>query len=414
MSDPEALHILNQELEHEFRENLVPYWTKFVVDEEKGGFIGRVTWDNIKVYDAEKGGILNARLLWAFSAAYKKFQHPELEAAAHRAYIYFNENFMDDDYGGFFWMVNSEGEILDDKKHIYTQAFGIYGLVEYYSVFRNQQALKLAYNIYSLIEEHATDKKFGGYFEAYTRDWKRCDDSRLSEKDENEPKSMNTHLHILEAYTSLYKHAPEKKLGLRLHSLIEFFCCNIVNKEKTSLTTFFDEDWTPKSKEISFGHDIETSWLLVEAAEALGNEELINRTKDIAVSIAESVLKTGIDSDGGLINEMSENNITDPDKDWWPQAEAIVGFLNAYEISNDSKFLRAAMKSWEFIKSYIIDHENGEWFEKVARDGTPYDTMDKVRSWKGPYHNFRMILEAKERIEKMTQPEPAFVGEKLD
>ncbi len=414
MSDSEALHILSKEMELEFHENLLPYWTEFVIDEKNGGFIGRVTSDNQKVYDADKGGILNARLLWAFSAGYKIFKTQDLEKAAHRAYHYFKEFFIDTNYGGFFWMLDSEGKSIDDKKHIYTQAFGVYGLVEYYSALGDQEALKLAYNIYSLIEKHATDDTYGGYFEAYTRDWKLCDDVRLSEKDENEPKSMNTHLHVLEAYSSLYKHAPNKELGNRLQSLIEYFCDYIINKEKTHLVTFLDVDWSPKSEEISFGHDIETSWLLVEAAEALGDEHLLHKTRKYALSIAYAVLDEGIDKDGGLINEANPSGITDSDKDWWPQAEAIIGFLNAYELSGDTRFLNAALNSWGFIKEFMIDRKYGEWFEKVSREGVPYDTLDKVRLWKGPYHNTRAVLEVKTRVERLSEKKLVFVEEKLN
>lgn len=413
MSDWETLHILKKELEQEFHENLFPYWTRFSIDEKNGGFVGRVTFDNQKIYQADKGGILNARLLWAFSAAYKTFHNPQIEEAAHRAYNYFKEHFIDNNYGGFYWMLDYKGESIDDKKHIYTQAFGVYGLVEYYSAFKNQEALKLAYNIYSLIEKNAIDKTNGGYFEAYTRDWKLCDDVRLSEKDENEPKSMNTHLHVLEAYTSLYRHAPNKELGKRLESLIQYFCNHIINKEKTHLITFFDLDWSPRSEEISFGHDIETSWLLVEAAESLGNEQILQKTKKYALSIAYAVLEKGVDQDGGLINEAGPSGITDSDKDWWPQAEAIIGFLNAFEISGDTKFLNAALNSWEFIKKYIIDRKHGEWYEKVTKAGVPYPKMDKVRLWKGPYHNVRAVLEVITRVERLSEKNQ-FFSEKLN
>tara|TARA_R110000868_G_scaffold294140_1_gene554701 strand:+ start:47821 stop:49056 length:1236 start_codon:yes stop_codon:yes gene_type:complete len=400
MSEQEILNTLCDQLGQEFMEDLLPFWTKYAVDEENGGFVGRITFDNQKIYDSHKGGILNARLLWAFSAAYNRFKLPELEEAAKRTYSYFKNNFVDKKYGGFFWMIDAKGNIVDDKKHIYTQAFGIYGLVEYYSAFKDREALKLAYNIYALIEKHAVDNKYGGYFEAYSREWKLNDDVRLSAKDKNVPKSMNTHLHILEAYTNLYRYAPTDELKIKLEMLIEYFCKYIINNENTGLINFFDVDWTPKSSITSYGHDIEASWLLVEAAEVLKDKDLIKRTKNFAVSIAEAVYQNGVDSDGALINEAKENIITDSDKDWWPQVEAIIGFLNAYEISGDSKFLDASYNSWEFIKTYMIDKEKGEWFEKVSRDRVPYQ-LDKVRSWKGPYHNMRAILEVITRVDRI-------------
>ncbi|RNC84588.1 MAG: N-acyl-D-glucosamine 2-epimerase [Balneola sp.] len=404
---------LQKELELEFKQNLLPFWTEFAIDDKNGGFIGRVTSENVKVYDADKGGILNARILWALSAAYKQYPSKKLSNVALRAYEYFNTYFMDEKYGGFFWMIDSKGEVVDPKKHIYTQAFGIYGLVEYYSAFNNHEALKLAYNIYSLIEKHSVDSTYGGYFEAYSREWELNEDVRLSEKDENEPKSMNTHLHILEAYTNLYRYAPSEKLKDKLASLIHYFCDYIINPERTSLINFFGLDWSPRSKQISYGHDIESSWLLVEAAEVIGDEHLIDVTRQYAVSIANAVIGNGIDSDGALINEANPKGYTDTDKDWWPQAEAIVGFLNAYEISGDIKFLEAAGNSWMFIKQHLIDRKYGEWFEKTSREGTPYSQLDKVRAWKGPYHNMRTIFEVNRRVKALLKREPVFVEEKL-
>ncbi len=413
MNGESLLIKLQKELELEFKQNLLPFWTEFAIDDKNGGFLGRVTSDKSKVYNADKGGILNARILWSLSAAYKQYPSKKLASAAHRAYEYFNSYFMDSKYGGFYWMVNAEGEPVDAKKHIYTQAFGIYGLAEYYSAFKNHEALKLAYNIYSLIEKHSVDKTYGGYFEAYSRDWKLNDDVRLSEKDENEPKSMNTHLHILEAYTNLYRHAPSKELKEKLCSLINYFCDYIINPGKTSLINFFGRDWSPRSNHISYGHDIEASWLLVEAAEVIEDEHLLSLARQNAVSIANAVLEHGVDSDGGLINEADPNGYTDSDKDWWPQAEAIVGFLNVYEITGDPKFLETAINSWMFIKQHLIDRKHGEWFEKTTREGVAYDTIDKVRSWKGPYHNMRLIFEVNRRVKGILQEEPVFVEEKV-
>ncbi len=413
MNGESLLIKLQNELELEFRQNLLPFWTESAIDDKNGGFIGRITSDNVKEYDAEKGGILNARILWALSAAYKQYPSKKIASSAHRAYEYFNTYFMDDKYGGFYWMVDAKGEPVDSKKHIYTQAFSIYGLVEYYSAFKNHEALKLAYNIYSLIEEHSVDETYGGYFEAYSREWQLNDDVRLSEKDENEPKSMNTHLHILEAYTNLYRYAPSKELKNKLAALINYFCDYIINQDKTSLINFFGRDWSPRSNHISYGHDIESSWLLVEAAEVIGDEDLLAATQQCAISIANAVLEHGVDNDGALVNEGDPNGYTDTDKDWWPQAEAIIGFLNAYEITGNPKFLEAAVNSWRFIKGHLIDQKHGEWFEKTSREGLPYKKMDKVRSWKGPYHNMRAIFEVNRRVKSIQQKELIFAEEKV-
>lgn len=405
MNEVALLTKLKTEMEQEFNNDLAPYWTKYAIDEVNDGFIGQVTYDNQKNYSANKGVILNARLLWAFSATCKRFNTPDLKKSAKRAYEYLIEYFLDKEYGGFYWILDAKGNIVDDRKHIYAQAFCIYGLVEYYSLTRDRQALKLAYDVFHLIENKATDSENGGYFEAYNRKWELNGDVRLSDKDENEPKSMNTHLHILEAYTNLYRFAPNEKLKVRLEELVHIFCDNIISADESMLVNFMDVDWTPKSDVISFGHNIEASWLLLEAAEVLAKPMLIERIKKVALNLSNAVLKYGIDVDGGLLNEANPNptSIIDPNKDWWPQVEAIIGFLNSYELSREVKFLEAAVNSWEFIKCFMMDEEYGEWYEKVSRKGTPFSKMDKIRSWKGPYHNMRVVIEVIARVERITE-----------
>ena len=401
--DDAKLDTLRSELQSELTGNILPYWINYVKDEVNGGYVGSITYNNQKVYDAPKGGILAARLTWTFSACYKQLETPELKDAAKRAYDYFKTYFVDNQEGGIYWMVDADGKPLDDRKHVYAQAFGIYSLVEYYSAFKDRGALNLAFELYQLIEKYAIDSENGGYFEAYNRYWEPNDDVRLSEKDENEPKSMNTHLHLLEAYANLYRYTPNEEIKGKLSSLIDIFCDYIINKEGTSLINFMGVDWTPKSDIISYGHNIETSWLLYEAAEILGDTFKLDRVIPLSISLATAVLENGIDTDGGLLNEADSAGIIDSDKDWWPQAEAVVGFLNAYELSGNEVFLNASVNSWEFIKNHIIDKEYGEWYEKVSREGIPYKTMDKVRSWKCPYHNSRTVLEVLHRFEKRQQ-----------
>ncbi len=401
MSEIKLLQELRDQIEQEFAENLVPYWTEFALDDQNGGFIGQVTYDNQKNYLAQKGGILNARLLWAFSAGCRYTNSPRFENAAKIAYQYFRENFVDKDFGGFYWILDAHGNVVEDRKHIYAQAFGIYGLAEYYAFTKDREALKMAYDVFHLIENKARDKDNGGYFESYSRKWELNGDARLSDKDENEPKSMNTHLHILEAYTNLYRYAPNSHLKNRLEELIIIFCEKIITPDQSSLVNFMDKDWAPKSDIISYGHNIEASWLLTEAAEVLGNMALLNSVRILALNLTNAVLANGVDIDGALLNEADSNKFTDTNKDWWPQVEAIIGFINAYEITKDEKYITAASNTWSFIKSTLIDEEYGEWYEKVSRSGTPYSKMDKVRSWKGPYHNMRMVFEVIRRVNKI-------------
>lgn len=400
-SDEEFLQKFSQELEKELTQGILPYWMAHTVDEQNGGFLGRITFDNQPVRDADKGSILTARILWTFSAAYNRFPNFEYRKIADLAFKYLTGPLWDDENLGVFWMVDSSGNPADDRKHVYAEAFTIYALSEYYSAFNINEALDRAQSLYRQIEACCSDEKYGGYFEAYSRDWKLLDDVRLSEKDRNEPKSMNTHLHLLEAYTNLYRCWKSPDLKNKLTVLVEIFEKHIINASNTSLITFLGEDWSPRSDEISFGHNIETSWLLTEAAEVLEDYPDFERLKQNCISIAENVRNKGIDSEfGGVFNEAGPEGITDENKDWWPQAEAVVGFTNAFEHTANERFLKSAADIWEFIKTYLIDEKYGEWHETVTREGKPHE-LDKVRSWKCPYHNGRMVLEMLRRLENI-------------
>ncbi len=401
MKETEILTRLKEEFNCELKQDILHYWLKYTMDEKNGGFVGTINCENIPQYDDPKGGILHSRILWTFSAAYKAFGNEEYKVAADRAYEYLKNHFIDKEYGGTFWLVDANGNPFDDRKHVYAQAFSIYSLAEYYLAVKDEEALNHAISLYNLIEKHASEPENGGYFEAFSREWNLIEDVRLSDKDKNEPKSMNTHLHILEGYTNLYRAWPNTQLKEQLTTLVKIFIDKIVNESTTSMVNFMDLDWTPKSDIISFGHDIETTWLLCEAVNLLDDKVLTHTVRDIAISIAESVLSNGVDVDGGLINEANLSGIIDSDKDWWPQAEAVIGFLNAYEISGKKEFLKASFDSWAFIKSCMIDYTYGEWYEKVNQQGEPYKEMDKVRSWKGPYHNGRAALEVIERVDRL-------------
>jgi cellobiose epimerase len=295
-------------------------------------------------------------------------------------------------------MLNYRGEPCDTKKRVYGQAFTVYALAEYYLATCKEEALNRATWLYEVIERTSHDSKFGGYFETYERDWSVASDQRLSEVDMDEKKSMNTHLHMLEAYATLTRGWSDENLRQRLRELIEIFLNHIISLKNHHLLLFFDEDWTPKSSVISFGHDIEGSWLLCEAAGSYGDPQLLKRAREEAVRMAEAVYEEAIDCDGGLLYEAEHNEIMDSDKHWWPQSEAVVGFLNAYQLSGQQRFHAAAERSWEFIEKYIVDREHGEWFWKVSRDGVPSNDKYKVDQWKCPYHNSRTCFEVMERL----------------
>lgn len=394
----DALSRLADEARAELVDHILPYWADRAVDRQCGGFVGRIDGHDRLVPDAPKGAVLNARILWTFAAACRALRTDRWCDEADRAYDALRTHFRDAVHGGVFWTVTASGAPLEDKKQVYAQAFTIYALAEYVRYGGDGEALAWAQALYRLLEDRAVDPVHGGYVEAFARDWGPAADVRLSEKDDDAPKSMNTHLHVLEAYTALYRVWPDAGLAARLRALVELFLDRIVDPETGHLTGFFDEDWARTSETVSFGHDIEASWLLDEAAAVLGDAALAARVRPASVALARATLAEGLDADGALFNEREPDGRLDTDKHWWPQAEAVVGFLNAYAHTGETAFAEAAVEAWGFIRHVLVDRDGGEWFFRVARDGTPYREEDKVGLWKCPYHNARACLEIMERV----------------
>ena len=389
----------------EYRESLslaladiLRYWKTFAPDEQHGGFMGRIDPDNRPDFSAAKGSVLNARILWFCSAAYRmKADQTDLDMAG-RAFDYIKAHFIDDEFGGVYWLVNPDGSAADTRKQSYAIAFTIYGLSEYHLASKNEAARLMAMKLYEDLVAHSYDPGKGGYFEAFSREWGRIEDLRLSEKDANEKKTMNTHLHVLEAFTTLYRIWPDAQLKDNIAALIDTFMMHILHPKTGSLILFFDENWTGKSDVVSFGHDIEASWLLLEAAEVIADPDLIEKVKAIAVRMAK-VSEKGMDSDGGLFyeyNPITKHLVTE--KHWWVQAEAMVGFYNAWQLSNEDHFLSLSLKNWKFVQRNILDRINGEWFWGVTESGAVMPGEDKVGIWKCPYHNGRACMELIKRI----------------
>ena len=394
------MHDLRQKAETELLSDILPFWLEYAVDDEYGGFHGQITNDLTIDSQATKGVILNARILWTFSKAFSVYANPLYLEAARRAYEYLIRFFWDDEFGGVYWMVDYLGRPLDTKKRIYAQAFSIYALAAYYHATSDADVLARALRLVDVIETYGHDAPHGGYFETYERDWSLAADQRLSDVDMDEKKSMNTHLHMLEAYAALLRLREDVTVRTRLRELIAIFLDHIIDPANHHFILFFDEQWKRRSSAISFGHDIEGSWLLCEAAEILGDSALLERVRTVAVKMAQAVHNEGLDSDGGLMYEADPAGIIDSEKHWWPQAEAVVGFLNAFELSGQQHFLAAAEQSWAFIEKFIIDHEHGEWFWLVSKDGRPDYEKDKVGPWKCPYHNSRTCFEVMERLNR--------------
>jgi mannobiose 2-epimerase len=401
MAAESALYSLRAEMESELTRRILPYWMYAAQDPLHRGTLGLVAEDGTPSPGAPKGCILHARVLWTFSAAHRCLGGESYRAATDRAAAYFTMRFVDPVHGGVYWMLGEDGRRFDDRKHVYAQAFAIYALAEHHRATGEEYSLRLAIAIFRLVESHAFDAAHVGYEECFARDWTALEDVRLSEVDLNERRSMNTHLHLLEAYTTLYAVWPDASLAARLRTLIELFLDRIIAPDGSHVVGFFDERWQPRSAKVSYGHDIETSWLLLEAAAALGDGALAARVEVAALRLARAVLEHGVDREhGGVFYERVDDRL-DTDKEWWPQTEAIVGFIAAYQLSGDASFVDAAHSTWRFVARHMLDRRHGEWLRRVTRAGDRSLGGEKVGPWKCPYHNGRACLEVMARVDAL-------------
>ncbi len=426
---------LLNEVRQELTDDILPFWMEKMTDSGRGGFYGRIDGGDTLHADAPKGAILNARILWTFSAAYRILRRPEYLDTATRAKRYIIDRFYDNDFGGVYWSLDADGNPLDTKKQIYAQGFAIYGLSEYARATGDDEALDYAIRLFCLIEEHSFDRGRNGYVEAFMRDWSVIGDMRLSDKDENASKTMNTHLHILEPYANLYRVWKDARLERQLRNMIGLFTDKIMNRETSHLDLFFDDDWHTRGDIVSYGHDIEASWLIHEAALVLGDKALLKEIEPVIVNIARAA-DEGLNPDGSLIYEQTSGRVdkqtsgqadertsrhgtdgepaggqgeapcqpvtctssTDKELHWWVQAENVVGHVNLYQHFGDEAALDTAVKCWQFIKNCLVDREHGEWHWSLMPDGTVNRRDDKAGFWKCPYHNGRMCMEIIERF----------------
>lgn len=397
MIEMKAIQNLKREVREVLESNILPYWLA-LKDEENGGFYGRVSGDERLDKDASKGAVMQSRILWTFSSAYRVMGDTKyLEAATH-AKRFIIDKLYDHQYGGIYWEVSYDGTPIDSKKQIYALGFTIYGLSEYHRATGDQEALDYAQKLFFDIEQRSFDIKDNGYFEAFKRDWSEIGDMRLSDKDMNERKTMNTHLHILEPYTNLYRVWKNPKLEAQLKNLVNLFCNKFYNTHTKHCIQFFNDQWETKHNIISYGHDIEASWLIHEAALVLKDETLLSKAAPYVKNIAEAG-DEGLLPGGGMIYEMNvDTQEIDSDRHWWVQAEAMVGYLNLYQHFNDEEAAHKAISCWKIIKDHLLDNQNGEWHWSLKSDGTINKTDDKAGFWKCPYHNSRMCIELIERF----------------
>ena len=425
--DSHIVATMKMEMQDVLENNILRFWLDKMQDDENGGFYGQMTGRGQLIKEADKGAILNARILWSFSAAYRVMGKKEYLEAATRAKEYFISHFIDHEYGGVFWSLDYKGQPKDTKKQFYAIGFAIYGLSEYARATGDHEALDYAIQLYENIEEHALDHVYNGYIEACTREWGVMEDMRLSDLDANYPKSQNTHLHIIEPYTNLYRcmrefqaaqscnyvpaigavlpvaiTVPQEtfvRVEASLRNLIHIFTDHILNPATHHLDLFFEMDWTRGAGHLeSYGHDIECSWLMHEAALVLGDKDILNKVEPIVREVAKASEK-GLNPDGSMIHEANlDAGTVDDDLHWWVQAENVVGWMNIYQYFGDEDALQKALRGWEYIKQNLIDKENGEWYWSRHKDGSLNLDDDHAGFWKCPYHNSRMCMEILERF----------------
>lgn len=394
-SSREIEKVLCHEITEDLKNNILPFWEQYSPD-PRGGFYGVLENDGKPVETADKGGVLNARILWTFSTAYYKLNNDSYKKLADQAQEYFLSNFIDPEYGGIYWSLKYDGKPSDTQKQTYGIAYGIYALAAHYRATGNKTSLDAAVSQYETLEKHAFDPEHGGYIESFTRDWSKPEKYGYDGKG-IAAKTMNTHLHVLEAYSALYHVWPDPGLEKQLRSLIQVFIEKIIDQERWHEKLFLTMDWENLEDIDSYGHDMELAWLLSEAAENLKDEKLIKETGHIALQLVDTQMKEGWNEDGSLLYERVDG-VVKGGLEWWPQAESVVAFINAWQISGDQKYLNAGVKTWEWIKKYLVDYEYGEWYSGVNSSLEPDKRRPKASLWRCPYHNSRMGFELMTRI----------------
>lgn len=370
---------------------LLPFW-KALRDEENGGYYGYMDFDLNLNKKAEKGCILNSRILWFFSEAAIVLKDDGLIPYARHAYDFLREKCLDREYGGVYWSLTYDGKPLDDTKHTYNQAFVIYALSAYYRLTGDEEALNLARELFVLIEKKCTDQ--GGWLEAFSRDFQPASNEKLSENGVMAGRTMNTLLHVFEGYAGLYQAAHDPQVARAMGRILEIYKDKVYNPVLHRQEVFFDKDYNSLIDLTSYGHDIESSWLM-DWGTALLEDEAVKRTVfQIDSDLSDHILKTALMEDGSVVNEC-EKGVVDAHRIWWVQAEAVLGFVNAWgKHPQRTEYRDAAARVWRYIQARVVDRRPvGEWFWRLNADGSPDRGKPVVEPWKCPYHNGRMCLE---------------------
>lgn len=385
-----------KDFKNHLENHIIPFWNH-MEDNENGGFYGYADSKGIPDKDSSKGCILNSRILWFYSASYNLLKYDALLKKAEHAFMFLKDYFFDIRNQGVFWSVKSDGTPLDTTKHTYNQAFAVYALSEYYIASHDKEALRLAYSLYDTIENKCRDDN--GYYEAFNREFMPVSNDKLSENGVMAERTMNTLLHVLEAYTQLYLADGFYKVEDSIRKILLIFKTRIYNVEKHRCEVFFDKDYKTLINLESFGHDIEASWLIERACETINDKAYYEEMIPVIRGLAEGAYRNGIDRQNYAMNNECENGTVNAMKVWWVQAESVTGFYNAYQSEPDKKYYREmSEKVWQYIQNYVIDKKTGEWIENISPDNSVQEGQALAHAWKCPYHNGRMCIEMIRRL----------------
>ncbi len=381
---------MKEEIREHLQQSIIPFW-KSLRDDTYGGYYGYMGYDRVVDECAAKGCILNSRILWFFANAYLTLGDESLLSEAEHGFAFMKKYCLDREYGGVFWSLNYDGTPDDTTKHTYNQAFSIYALSSYYDASKDEESIRIAEELYGLIEEKCRDE--GGYLEAFDREFSPMENDKLSENGVTADRTMNTLLHVFEAYTEFYRVTGKEEVKERLKWMMDMIAEKIYNPELHRQEVFFDAAYNPLIDLHSYGHDIETAWLVDRGVEIVGDPEYEAKMTPITKDLTRQIYETAYNRHS-LANEC-ERGVVDTDRVWWVQAEAVVGFLNGYEKDvSRTEYLEAAREIWQYIKTYLVDtREGSEWYWLLDEDGVPYENKPIVEPWKCPYHNGRMCME---------------------
>ena len=381
---------MKEEIREHLQQSIIPFW-KSLRDDTYGGYYGYMGYDRVVDECAAKGCILNSRILWFFANAYLTLGDESLLSEAEHGFAFMKKYCLDREYGGVFWSLNYDGTPDDTTKHTYNQAFSIYALSSYYDASKDEESIRIAEELYGLIEEKCRDE--GGYLEAFDREFSPMENDKLSENGVTADRTMNTLLHVFEAYTEFYRVTGKEEVKERLKWMMDMIAEKIYNPELHRQEVFFDAAYNPLIDLHSYGHDIETAWLVDRGVKIVGDPEYEAKMTPITKDLTRQIYETAYNRHS-LANEC-ERGVVDTDRVWWVQAEAVVGFLNGYEKdASRTEYLEAAREIWQYIKTYLVDtREGSEWYWLLDEGGVPYENKPIVEPWKCPYHNGRMCME---------------------